>query len=130
MKKKNIIVFSLIIAVALIAFVFNYINKDHRDISTEKSDVHTTSTAFFSSFTANQKEFDNQYLDKVVELSGIITTIEDNSVILDEKIVVSLKDQDATTLGNNNKIAIKGLYVCYDDHLEQLKFDQDTFTTK
>lgn len=125
MKKKNILIFSLILIIAVITIVFNYLNKDHRNISAEKADVNTTSAKFFSTFNTNQEEFNRENLEKVIELKGIISSSEGNSIILDEKILVTFKDTNTVQL-NNKEVTIKGRYVGYDDLLEQLKIDQAT----
>ncbi len=129
-NKKKLIIVLLVFLLALGATIFSYINKDHRNISDEKTDISTTSKEFFSSFTTNQQEFNSLYLDKAIVLKGIVTSIEDNSIVLDEKVIVTFKENAISGIKTNTEITVKGRYVGYDDLLEQLKIDQATNTNK
>ncbi|WP_074407591.1 hypothetical protein [Aquimarina megaterium] len=128
MKTKNFIFLTLAFIAATGIVLLSYIYKEHRTIRTEKVNTSTTAIAFYSTFIKDKAAFNAIHLDKAIELKGLITTIESNRIVLDQKIVVTL-ERDLMTLNINKKITIKGRYVGFDDLLEYLKIDQATVTS-
>ncbi|WP_109098459.1 hypothetical protein [Aquimarina sp. AU58] len=128
MKTKNFIFLTLAFIAATGIVLLSYIYKEHRTIHTEKVDTNTTAIAFYSAFIKDKAVFNAIHLDNAVELKGLITAIESNRIVLDQKIAVTL-ESDLTALKINKKITIKGRYVGFDDLLEHLKIDQATVTS-
>jgi hypothetical protein len=125
MKTKNFIFLTLAFIIATGIVLLSYIHKEHRTIRTEKVDTNTTAIVFYSAFIKDKAAFNAIYLDKAIELEGLITAIASNRIVLDQKIAVTL-ESDLMTLNINKKITIKGRYVGFDDLLEYLKIDQAT----
>ncbi|WP_106793263.1 hypothetical protein [Aquimarina sp. Aq78] len=128
MKTKNFIILALVFLGAIGFVLFSYAQKEHRIIHTEKAGISTTAITFYSAYTRDKEAFNASHLDKAVELKGRITAIESNSIVLDQKIAVTL-ERGLIALKINKKITIKGRYVGFDDLLEQLKIDQAEVTS-
>lgn len=123
-KKKYIIVgfFALLIIGGLGGY--NYIYKDHRDIAAEKVDFELKPPVLLE-LMSNSLEA-KKYTDKVIKTYGTITSIEQNSIILDNKTQVNFKIGDVSKLSLGAEVIVKGRCVGYDDLLELVKIDQAT----
>ncbi|MDY7394827.1 hypothetical protein UMM65_06210 [Aureibaculum sp. 2210JD6-5] len=125
MKRKTVFIISMLIIV-IGAFTYNYIYKEHRNIGNEKAVLFGTALKVYSDFNQNSIEFNENYLDKTVEIEGEITETEAASVVLNHKVYVLFTDSLNHQISTNKKIIIKGRYVGFDDLLEVLKIDQAT----
>lgn len=123
MKRKAVLIIFILLLIAFLTY--QYVNKAHRNIAEEKAVLTIESSKFYASFNENRDEFNRNYLDKTVQIQGKITSLEDNSLVLDTKNYIGIKDS-ITNLKLNDRITVKGRYVGYDDLLEQLKIDQAT----
>lgn len=131
MKKKQIIL-SAIVLIAIVGalLVYNFvINPEHRDIASEKATVTISATDIHNQFSTNEAEALNKYLDKVIAVSGTISEIETNAIVLEDKIQVGLLPEENTAIKSNTSITVKGRCVGYDELLEMVKIDQATLTT-
>ena len=63
-----------LVALALVGGVVGYTmwNKPHRDLSAGKADFSVKPAELYQAFVTNETEANAQYLNKVVELSGVI----------------------------------------------------------
>jgi len=122
--KKFMVVFSLVIIVAIGIYFYTY--QSHRDIATEKPDYSLTLTNLQKDFETNDSLFNAKYADKTIEIYGIITAIDlkNQSIMLDDKIAISLDTFVANSLKISDTTFIKGRYVGFDDLLEEFKIDQ------
>ena len=93
-----------------------------RNIESEKSAFVVTSMTVFNEFSENSELATSKYLNKAVEISGKITSISPNLIILDEKISCQFQIQQKEVVGS--QIVIKGRVTGYDDLFEELKIDQ------
>ena len=63
--------------------------------------------------------------DKVVELSGKISSKDEKGISLSSQIYCQFReDVNFSTLKNDQQITIRGRVIGYDDLLEELKLDQ------
>jgi hypothetical protein len=122
--KKFMIVFSLVITVAIGIYFYTY--QSHRDIATEKPDYSLTLSDLQKDFETNDSLFNAKYADKTIEIYGKITAIDlkNKSIMLDDKIAISLDTLEANSLKISDTTFIKGRYVGFDDLLEEFKIDQ------
>jgi hypothetical protein len=122
--KKFMIVFSLVIIVAIGIYFYTY--QSHRDIATEKPDYSLTLSDLQKDFETNDSLFNAKYADKTIEIYGKITAIDlkNKSIMLDDKIAISLDTLEANSLKISDTTFIKGRYVGFDDLLEEFKIDQ------
>lgn len=119
-KKIIILVFVLVIGGY---FGYKYImTVGERNIEYEKSAFVVTSMTVFNEFSENSELATSKYLNKAVEISGKITSISPNLIILDEKISCQFQIEQKEVVGS--QIVIKGRVTGYDDLFEELKIDQ------
>lgn len=114
----------LIILIISSVVGYNYIYQDHRDIKTEASSFSITSTEINNEFLENLEISEQKYLNKTIEISGMLSEINKNDLTLDEHVFCAFDDSINTVLKKHSKIKIKGRVIGYDDLLEQVKLDQ------
>jgi hypothetical protein len=123
-KKFRIIIFS-IIAIGITGFTgYNYVMYGGaRNLSTEDTAYTVSSKSIANEFASNIEKSNKKYLEKAIAIKGTITKITGKEVIIDNTIICSLKDFDAT-IQKNQVITLKGRVVGYDDLMGELKLDQ------
>jgi len=124
MKRNGI---ALIIVLIITAFIcYNYIYQDHRDIKNEKAEFSISSNDIVNQFINNASAAEQKFLNKTIEVSGLITDINSNDITIDNKVFCQFSNNLETSLDKNENIKIKGRVIGYDDLLEQIKLDQCT----
>jgi hypothetical protein len=126
MKQKKIILLVLALSVTLIGFiVYNYIfHSTHRNIAIEKANIILFANDLHSNFLNDESLATANYLDKVIETRGNISSIEKNGVVLNNRIQVSFNTEVKSKLIDGASLIIKGRCVGYDELLEMVKIDQ------
>lgn len=122
-------IYVLLIAAVIIAggLIYNYtFNSKHRTISEEKALFEMSTEVLAIQFETNESEATNNYLDKVLAITGTITEIENTDIILNDKLHVSFETVNSDQLFTSAKVTIKGRCVGYDNLLEMVKIDQAT----
>ena len=121
---KNFKILAILLVVLIIGFFsYNYImTGGGRDLEKEKSEFSVTAVNVFEEFSANSETATTKYLNKAVEISGKVTSVNENVIILDEKVSCLLQLSEKVAL--NSQVKIKGRVTGYDDLLEELKLDQ------
>ncbi|MDT0558164.1 hypothetical protein RM697_05880 [Ichthyenterobacterium sp. W332] len=120
MKKKLYIALVVLIIAAIIGY--NYIYKDHRDIENEASAFMVTTKEIAEEFLENSTTAEEIYLDKVIEVLGVITESNPSDITIDNTLFCQLNSTN--TLKVKDSIQLKGRVIGYDDLLEQIKLDQ------
>jgi hypothetical protein len=119
-KKIIILVFVLVIGGY---FGYKYImTGGERNLETEKSAFVVSSSTIYDEFAKNTELATSKYLNKAIEITGKITSISPNLIILDEKISCQFQIEQKEVVGS--QIVIKGRVTGYDDLFEELKIDQ------
>lgn len=116
----------LVIAIVVSIFGYNYIYQDHRDIESEQAEFTMTSSEINQLFSENSTSAEQKFLNKTIEVSGIITDINSNDITIDDSVFCQFSNNLETALDKNENIKIKGRVIGYDDLLEQVKLDQCT----
>jgi hypothetical protein len=93
-----------------------------RNLETEKSAFVVSSSTIYDEFAKNTELATSKYLNKAIEITGKITSISPNLIILDEKISCQFQIEQKEVVGS--QIVIKGRVTGYDDLFEELKIDQ------
>jgi uncharacterized protein YacL len=125
--KKKISFFTLLALIIATYFGYNYIYKDHRDISKEVANYSTTANIIFNEFKTSTTETETKYLNKTIIITGIISEITKTNLTLDNSIFCSfLNSQTNSELNSGKTVKVKGRLIGYDDLLEQVKLDQCT----
>ncbi|MFC0603284.1 OB-fold protein [Winogradskyella pulchriflava] len=121
---KRIVIFGIIIVAAIVGY--NYIYQDHRSIENEKAEFVLTSNEIAVQFSENLLASEQTYLNKTIEVSGLISEINTNNITLDDKVFCQFSEAVEPSIKDNSKLKIKGRVIGYDDLLEQVKLDQCT----
>jgi hypothetical protein len=122
-KKVKIIIVSIVLVGITLFAVFNYvIYGGARNLSTEQTDFTVSSQSISKEFVKNIEASNKKYLNKAVEISGKVSSVNQNIIILDEKVSCQLLVLEKVVL--NSQVKIKGRVTGYDDLLEELKLDQ------
>ena len=116
----------LVITVVVSIFGYNYIYQDHRDIESEQAEFTMTSSEINQLFSENSTSAEQKFLNKTIEVSGIITDINSNDITIDDSVFCQFSNNLETSLDKNENIKIKGRVIGYDDLLDQVKLDQCT----
>jgi hypothetical protein len=123
-KKILIISVSVLLIVFVAAVGYNYVmHGGARNLSDEDTAFSIKSKVIIDEFSTQTDVSTKKYLDKAIAISGTITSVNGNEVILDNSIICNLKDADAT-LKVNQSVTLKGRLVGFDDLMEEIKLDQ------
>lgn len=122
LSKKSKIAFGSLAVIAIIVFaVYKYSMLPPTQIEDKKVDFTGTSQELLSKVQENATEWQ----DKVVIISGKITSLDDKGFILSSSIYCQLKESSkVSTLSPEKEVSLKGRVIGYDDLLEELKLDQ------
>lgn len=123
MKRKWIIILILIF---LLFAAYKYIYQDHRDIQKEQAEFVVFSTSITKEFLQNSMEAEKKYLNKTIEISGVITEITENDITLNNNVFCQFSSKITTLFTTKDSITIKGRCIGFDDLLELVKIDQST----
>lgn len=126
MKKKLFILLAILGLVSVAVYFYAY--QGHRDIATADADFKVSIASLQNEFTANDSLATAKYQNKVVEVSGLITTIEPEtkSIVIDNKVYAQFDSVLPSSLKKDTKTTIKGRFLAYDDLVEEFKMDQSS----
>lgn len=122
LSKKNKLFLLVMLAITSIGFTFyQYSFKPPVKISEKKIDFVGSSTELLNKI---QKE-GNQWQDKVVIISGKITKLDSQGIMISPNIYCQFLDLIfSKKIQLNDTISVKGRVIGYDDLFEELKLDQ------
>jgi tRNA_anti-like len=124
MKRKWLI---LLIILLLLPFVgYKYIYQDHRDIQKESAEFVLFSIKIVNEFSQNSTKAEKKYLNKTIEISGVITEVNKKDLTINNKIFCLFNNTINSAIKINQNIKIKGRCIGYDNLLELVKIDQST----
>jgi len=133
MKKSHKVIIGLVfLAVLLVASItYNYVFLgEHRDIASEQADLTISATDLNAQFLADESLATTTYLDKVIEIEGVITAIESTEIVLNDQVQIRFTSEISTSQKNGAFLKIKGRCVGYDELLEMVKIDQAVLINK
>lgn len=101
-------------------------NAKHREIFAEPTEFTISADDLQFHFADNQKVATKKYMNKVIETYGLVTEVDDNTLVLENKIQVYFLSElkQEITVGDN--LSIKGRCVGFDELLLTVKMDQAT----
>jgi len=126
MKKKGTIILLVVLVLgAVAAYVyFGVLYKENRNISQEEAAAALPAKTLIDAYTANQQSADSLYLNKTIEVEGIVTKAEDSVLTVGEHVFCSFDDLPKASL--NKKVTIKGRCIGFDELFGEVKLDQCT----
>lgn len=126
MKKKLLLLAVLVLGILICGYF--YIYKSHRDVAAASADFTFTVADLQQEFTTNDSLANLKYQDKVVQINGIITTVEpeSKSIVIDEKVFAAFDTALPKEIKSGMKITLKGRFLGYDDLLEEFRIDQSS----
>lgn len=124
--QKKIFLFLAVFAIGFVVTFFAiryYIyNGGKRDIQTEEAAFSLASKDIVAEFTTNAEQATQKYSNKTIVVSGKITEIKANEIVLDETVSCILKLSPINKIGES--VEIKGRLVGFDDLFGQVKLDE------
>ncbi|GAB1858209.1 hypothetical protein MHTCC0001_30460 [Flavobacteriaceae bacterium MHTCC 0001] len=126
MRVTNILVIAIVLFGLIGYSIYGYMYREHRHIASEDIDYTLSSNDLKNIMRVDT--LSDQFIDKVIQTEGIITAVEQNSVLINDAIQVNFTNTDVSALQPQATLSIKGRCVGYDDLLEVVKIDQATIT--
>lgn len=127
MKKiKWILVLAILIIMSIVSY--NYLYKNHRDISSEEASFSIKVDALANDFKVDKNKANAKYLDKTMEVFGIITAIDTTAktIIIETILSATFERKFNIEIKVSEMVTIKGRFIGYDELLEEYKMDQVT----
>ena len=111
-----------IIGLTIIYFTYN---KPHKDFNKTPLQFTIESKKLISFYQNSSEDANTKYLDKIILITGTITDLEENIIILDNGIVCTLDPSQKIDdqIFSGSEISIKGRCIGYDDLLEEIRVD-------
>ncbi|MFN5135334.1 MAG: OB-fold protein [Chitinophagaceae bacterium] len=90
MKKIALVILVLLLAVAAYVWFFVW-NKPKTDVKVETA-IKTDAVALFNEYSTNEQSANQKYLEKILEVAGIVTSVNKNA---EGQTVILLKTNDS-----------------------------------
>jgi len=120
-KRSKIILFILVMGILTAFAVYLYAMRPPAKIESKTVDFSGSSDDFMTKVKQDASVWGN----KVVQLTGKITSKDDKGITLSNQIYCQFRnDVDFSLLIEGEEITLKGRVIGYDDLLEELKLDQ------
>lgn len=120
---RKIGILILILLFTIIA-VYTYVYKSHKNITLETPAFISTPSSMIQEFSLDIDASSEKYLDKIIQLKGVVTTVENTVLVIDQIITCYFDDAVDRNVLLNHSITIKGRFLGYDELLEEIKIDQ------
>jgi len=126
MKNRVLIISIVIIIIAFIGTYvwYGYLYKGARDVKGEEAAFTVTAESLTADYQAAQQTADAKYLNKTIVVSGIVTTVADSVVTLNDRVFCGFEKKMNEPEGK--EVAIKGRCIGYDELFGEVKLDQCT----
>lgn len=128
-SKKNIFFLGVALTVIVVVISYNYIYKSHRSIATETPLFVLKGSEWILEFSKNNVGATTKYLDKTIQVSGTVTSIEaqSNALAIDVGVYCYFDEIDLNDGWLRKKVVIQGRCIGFDELLGEIKMDQCTF---
>ena len=125
MTKKLKIFLAAIIILSVFAFIaYKYImTGGSRNLNSENVTFVVTSKKILGEFASNIELSNKKYLDKAVAISGVVTSVKNHEVIIDNVVICNFAAIDISIKVDQN-VSVKGRIVGLDDLLGELQMDK------
>lgn len=124
-KKWIVLAVAALVALGALYVYYGYLYKEGRNISSEEASYAFPADSLSGAYAANMAAADGRFLNKTVEVSGVVTEVRDSVIVIDSTIVCSFDIKPAAgTQGKN--LTIKGRCIGFDELFGEVKLDQCT----
>tara|TARA_R110001583_G_scaffold412_4_gene3860 strand:- start:2372 stop:2776 length:405 start_codon:yes stop_codon:yes gene_type:complete len=132
MNKLNVkrIFLSILLIIIIGLLTYNYVYKKQRNIKNESPSFVINAIDLINEFALDLDNSSKKYLDKTLQITGIVTLVENSSIEINKKITCYFNDTIARHHLQNKKITLKGRCIGFDELLEEIKIDQCTLIPK
>ena len=115
----------LLVMAAAFLTLYRYVYREHRRVENLDADYTLSVARMEQEFLKDAAAANIAYGNKVVEVSGTITTVDAAAGVLtiDEKLFVQC-DSPIADLTAGDKVRLKGRFVGFDDLLGEFRMDQ------
>ena len=122
LSKKNKFFITLLVLFSSIGIViYTYTMRAPTTIENKKIDFIGSADELLLKITVDTEEWQ----DRIVVISGEVTSSDDKGIMLSSKIYCQLKQvTDLQKINTSTNISLKGRIIGYDNLLEELKLDQ------
>tara|TARA_R110001592_G_scaffold319982_1_gene597839 strand:+ start:36010 stop:36405 length:396 start_codon:yes stop_codon:yes gene_type:complete len=128
--KKSRVIATMLLSILLAAGIFVYyqFNKPHRDFSAEEAAYTLGAEELVNAYQQDPSLSDSLYVDQLVAVSGEISEIKENALLLSPGIYLSLDStQSIEALSVGQQISLIGRVLSYDPLFEEVKMDNARF---
>ncbi len=120
MKKTFVILFVLVIVIASVAGYFMY-TRSHDNLASAKPDFELSAGELLEEFATNQDAANARYLNKVIEVRGVVDDVMEDQSMITVRIVepgdyngvsaqfIEQNKADAVIAPNGSDIKVRGL---------------------
>jgi len=116
-----------VIILLVLGFIgYNYLYRAHRNIEKEQPSYVVSVRLIIKEFLDNPSASESKYLNKTIEINGIVTENGDSYITLDNSVFCQFNTLTALNLKLGDSLNVKGRCIGYDSLLEQIKLDQCT----
>lgn len=123
--KKSIKIVLVVLLMCIIAFFgarYYAYHFGQRDLQSEETKFTVTSSEIVNEFVTNVSVANQKYLEKPIVVTGKVTTVSGNNVLLDQSINCTFEKADLS-IKENQTLNVKGRVIGFDDLLGELKMD-------
>ncbi|MEN9929578.1 MAG: hypothetical protein RLZZ231_1499 [Bacteroidota bacterium] len=123
--KKSIKIVLVVLLMGIIAFFgarYYAYHFGQRDLQSEETKFTVTSSEIVNEFVTNVAVANQKYLEKPIVVTGKVTTVSGNNVLLDQSINCTFEKADLS-IKENQTLNVKGRVIGFDDLLGELKMD-------
>jgi len=122
---KSIKIVLVVLLMGIIAFFgarYYAYHYGQRDLQSEETKFTVTSSEIVNEFVTNVAVANQKYLEKPIVVTGKVTTVSGNNVLLDQSINCTFEKADLS-IKENQTLNVKGRVIGFDDLLGELKMD-------
>lgn len=123
MNKKKILIIIGVLLISAASYAVYLYNKPHKNVLKTKAELTISSKELIRKFSKSENQISTTLIDKIIEISGTITDIEESAesiiVILDQGIKCEF-DKETKGMTKGQSIKVKGIYSGFDEMFNEI----------
>lgn len=120
---RKIIFVSFAVILIIVAGIYFYLYKGHRDIQTEKPKFELEAEKLLADFQENQTLANQNYLNQTVEVKGVVKEVSDSAMTLAPGVFCDFSESLNGELAGQ-AVSVKCRCIGYDELFGEVKLDQ------